>query len=252
MKTKIIIYLALFFLIQNLYSQDNTKKILIAKYSISPYSTERLENDSDKPKETKSFFLALRKTKEFKYTFLSNFKSDKAVFFLDSVVTKPIKGKESYWIEAEDVNHFAYNDNNTYYKKESIFKHNFYTISTNDFSYEWKITNQTKKIAGFNCIKAVSNIRNNKIIAWFTSDIPINYSPLGLYGLPGLVLQAENFFNTITIESIKYSDNTNLLETKIKEYKKTYNNEKEDNEIKEQILLLKKAGLIQSLKKMQK
>ena len=250
MKTKTTVYLALFFLIQGLYSQENTKKVLIAKYSLYPYSTEFFDHNTDTPSEKKSFDIALRRTKEFKYTFMSDFKSDKAMFFLDSVITTKIKGKESYWIEPENVIHFAYKNNNRYYKKESIFKRNFYTINTNNFSFEWEITNQTKKIAGFNCTKAISNVRNNKIIAWFTSELPINYSPIGLYGLPGLILQAETFFNTITIDSIKYSDSTDLLNSKINEFEKKYNNEKDDNEIKEAILMLKKAQLIQSLKRM--
>ncbi len=248
MKTRHTIFLVLFFLSQNIFSQEITKKVLIAKYSLYPYSTDFFGFDTDTPSEKKSFDIALRRTKEFKYTLISDFKSEKAIFTLDTIITKPIKGKESYWIEPENIIYFAYKDSNTYYKKESIFKHNFYVINTNDFSFEWKISNEKKIIAGFNCTKAVSEVRNNKIVAWFTSELPINYSPLGLYGLPGLVLQAETFFNTITIESIKYSDNTNLLKTRINEYKNTYNNEKVDNEIEQSILMLKKAKLIKQLK----
>lgn len=235
--------------IQNSYSQNSTEKVLIAKYSLYPYSTEFFDHDSDSPSDKKSFDIALRRTKEFKYTFISDFKSKNAVFFLDSIITKPIKGKESYWIEPENVISFSFKKSDSYHKKESIFKNNFFVINYKKFSYEWQITNESKVIGGFNCTKAISNARNNKIVAWFTNEIPINYSPLGLYGLPGLILQAETFFSTITIESIKYSENVDLLTKKIVEYEKKYDIGK-DNEIKESILMLKKAQLINQLKMM--
>jgi len=250
MKTIFLICLTTILSIQIGFSQTNTQKVLVAKYSLYPYSTEFFNHNTDKPNEAQSFDIALRRTKEFKYTFLSDFKTDRAVFFLDSIITKPIKGKESFWIEPELVSYFSYKNNTTYCKKISIFKHVFYASNTADFSFEWDISKERKIIAGFNCIKAVSNVRNNKIIAWFTTEIPINYSPLGLYGLPGLVLQAETFFNTITIENIKYLTTDDLLNVKMDEYEEIYNKEKKDDEIKESILLLKKAQLVSQLKMM--
>jgi GLPGLI family protein len=73
---------------------------------------------------------------------------------------------------------------------------------------------------------------------------------LNLNGLPGLILEVETFFNTITIESISYSDNTQLLDAEMNELKKQFTSEKEGYEIKESILMLKKAQLIDQLKMM--
>ncbi len=50
---------------------------------------------------------------------------------------------------------------------------------------DWKITNQRKKILGYNVIKAIKG-RN---IAWFTPDIPVPFGPNGQGGLPGLILE---------------------------------------------------------------
>lgn len=237
-------------MLQSAYSQSATEKIIIVKYSLYPYSTEYFDHDSDTPSDKKSFDIALRRTKEYKYTLMSDFKSEKAVFYLDTVINRPIKGKESYWIEPENVVSFSFKKDNNYYKKESVFNNNFYVFNTRDFSYDWTITNENRVIAGFNCTKAISNVKNNKVIAWFANDIPINYSPLNLNGLPGLILEVENFFNTITIESISYSEDTNLLDTKLGEVATKYHNEKGGDEIKESILMLKKAQLISQLKMM--
>ena len=64
----------------------------------------------------------------------------------------------------------------------------------------WKITNETKKISGYTCYKATANVvyenkvinkkTNLKYIAWFTKEIPFQYGPIGLNGLPGLILEA--------------------------------------------------------------
>jgi len=245
-----ITLLALFLIIHNAFSQGGEEKIIVAKYTLYPYSTEYFDHDSETPSDKKSFDIALRRTKKFKYTLMSDFKSMNATFTLDTIITTPIKGKESYWIEPENVVYFAYKHDRNYFKKETIFKNKFFVQNTADFSFEWEITNEQKNIAGFNCTKAISTVKNNRITAWFTNEIPINYSPLNLNGLPGLILEVETFFNTITIESISYSEDIELLNKKQKELKKEFEQEKEDNEIKESILMLKKAQLIDQLKMM--
>lgn len=249
MKTNFITYLIIFCSQAFVFSQSNLEKIVVANYILYPYSTEFFNHDSETPNKKKSFDIALRRTKKFNYTLISNFKSSKAVFILDSITTTPIKGKESFWIEPEDVVYYAFKKNNNIYKKETILKNDFYIVK-NDFSYEWEITNERKKIAGFECIKAVSNKRGNKIIAWFTNKIPINYGPLGLYGLPGLILEAETFFNTITVTNLKYLNSNDTLKKEINIIEKKYNEEKGADEIKESVLLLKKGGLIKQLKMM--
>ncbi|WP_417799910.1 GLPGLI family protein [Tenacibaculum sp.] len=61
----------------------------------------------------------------------------------------------------------------------------------------WLITNETKIISGYLCRKAITKKTNSKtkkediIIAWFTSEIPINYGPVHFSGLPGLILELE-------------------------------------------------------------
>ena len=65
---------------------------------------------------------------------------------------------------------------------------------------DWKITNETQLISGYECYKAVA-IKNNpqkkinktfEIIAWFCPSIPISFGPKESCGLPGLILQYQD------------------------------------------------------------
>ncbi len=55
---------------------------------------------------------------------------------------------------------------------------------------EWTITDETKEILGYECVKAVTDYRGRKWIAWFTPEIPVEEGPGKVCGLPGLILEA--------------------------------------------------------------
>lgn len=86
------------------------------------------------------------------------------------------------------------------------------------FSYEerllvpvWQIENEHKSILGYKCQKAISKYKGRTWIAWFTPEIPISEGPWKLYGLPGLILQADdekNEFNFLC-EGIKDKSDQN-------------------------------------------
>lgn len=42
----------------------------------------------------------------------------------------------------------------------------------------WQLTGQTKKIAGYQCKKAIVNFKNEPYTVWFTEDLPASYSPV--------------------------------------------------------------------------
>lgn len=65
-------------------------------------------------------------------------------------------------------------------------------IKENYEPIEWTILNETKTIGDFTAIAAEAYISDRKWIAYFTLDIPINYGPWRLHGLPGLVLEAHS------------------------------------------------------------
>ncbi|WP_083917653.1 GLPGLI family protein [Riemerella columbina] len=250
-KSKFLVVIMFFYFLGFIHAQNKQNKIVVAQYSLFPYSEEYLsvgaENSTQKNKD---FNLALRKTLEFKYTLLLNESTKQSVFYLDSLVTRKVKGKEDFWIEAESKMPYAFKKGDYFYAKEEVFGKEVYLISDKSFSYEWEIKNEVKKINGISCQKAISNIKGNKVIAWFTKDIPVSYGPLNYWGLPGLIVQVENFFSTITLTSIKYSNDTLFFEEKFSKYEKEYNQRKNESEVKLPIFLIKKASLIEQLKSM--
>lgn len=58
--------------------------------------------------------------------------------------------------------------------------------------FNWEIKNQFKKIGQFNAQKAIGRFRGRTYIAWFTEEIPLPYGPWKLFGLPGLIIEAED------------------------------------------------------------
>ncbi|MCP9769652.1 GLPGLI family protein [Lacihabitans sp. LS3-19] len=58
---------------------------------------------------------------------------------------------------------------------------------------KWKVLNDIKEVAGYICMKAsmVDTVKNQKIIAWFSTEIPVSSGPERFYGLPGMILETD-------------------------------------------------------------
>lgn len=72
---------------------------------------------------------------------------------------------------------------------------------------EWTISSETETILGYECTKATASFRGRTWYAWFTMDIPLNYGPWKLSGLPGLILKAEDADRYFTFEAVGIKQN---------------------------------------------
>lgn len=69
----------------------------------------------------------------------------------------------------------------------------------NEMFEDWELKNETKKIEGFTCNKAVGNMDieegdktiHKELIAWYCPEVPVSIGPLGYGGLPGLILELQ-------------------------------------------------------------
>ncbi len=73
---------------------------------------------------------------------------------------------------------------------------------------QWKMLQGDTVIVGYPCKKAKTTFRGRTWIVWYTMDIPYHDGPWKLYGLPGLILKADDIkgdfiFNCIGIEKGK-------------------------------------------------
>lgn len=67
---------------------------------------------------------------------------------------------------------------------------------------EWTISSDTTSILGYACQRAETTVGGRKYTAWFTLDIPMSEGPWKLYGLPGLILRAQDSEGLFTFEAV--------------------------------------------------
>lgn len=119
-------------------------------------------------------------------------------------------------------------------KKDSIFMKdklgdNIVIVSEKTSKINWQIEYDKKGvILGFNCLRAKGKFRGRIYTVWFTPDIPVSFGPWKLQGLPGLILEANDYLNQVqfiaqkleyTSSNIDYLKDKNLFKKlTLKEY----------------------------------
>lgn len=72
---------------------------------------------------------------------------------------------------------------------------------------EWEITQETKKVQGYSCFKATTNREDSGktfvTVAWFTTELPFNFGPMGYKGLPGLILELDDSAINFTASKVE-------------------------------------------------
>lgn len=106
-----------------------------------------------------------------------------------------------------------------YNREELIFREpvpiEFYSVKDSLINIEWEITNNKRRIGGFECFQAFGEFRGISYEAWFTTSIPVNYGPWKITGLPGLILKLNNEDKRFTVTA--YNVNTTFkVEEKIR------------------------------------
>lgn len=75
-------------------------------------------------------------------------------------------------------------------------------------SQDWTITEDTLNVLGYLCQKATTSFRGRDYVAWFTLDIPVGEGPWKLYGLPGMILKAEDADGIFHFQAIGITQST--------------------------------------------
>lgn len=57
---------------------------------------------------------------------------------------------------------------------------------------KWELLSQDSIVAGYSCRKATTHYRGRTWNVWYTPEIPVSEGPWQLFGLPGLILEAED------------------------------------------------------------
>lgn len=234
----------------NSLSQDTTKKILKITYKSIPVSQQSSKSrESIKSKEDELDYELSAAHKRF-YTLYINLINRASIYKFDSLNFIKPKGREHVkLLLADDLEFCIKNDSNITYKHEILFDREFYTAGKVG-NIQWNITNEKKQMLGFNCTKAVSKNKDLYLTIWFTTDIPVSSGPVNYFGLPGLVVWAEDFFRTTQIEKVEYSSDLPFFNNELKKWKMKFELQKKKNYLEEPLFLEKKIELLQSLSQM--
>ena len=81
-----------------------------------------------------------------------------------------------------------------------------YNISESLGQNTWVLKDESKTIDNFKCFLAETTLYGQKIRAWYSNEIPLNFGPSRFHNLPGLMLRLEMGKRIITATKITYSD----------------------------------------------
>lgn len=94
-----------------------------------------------------------------------------------------------WWRPVADKN-VVYNDYRTgkTISQKPVFEETF-LMEDSLLKIKWKITNDLRTIAGFDCRKAIGIINDSiAVFAFYSDELLINGGPEGVHGLPGMIL----------------------------------------------------------------
>ncbi len=77
-----------------------------------------------------------------------------------------------------------------------------YIYTESKTNRNWKLKDDTLTVCGYLCYKAVTSFGGREWTAWYAPEITLSDGPWKLYGLPGLILKAQDSTGTHTFEAI--------------------------------------------------
>ena len=172
--------ITLIFIFQHSYAQQFIDKAMI-EYEVKTNIKKTMGNNSwdEMMKENMPQF----KTGYYRYTFADK----KSVYKFDHW-DESVKIPE--WFRKSDEENVWYLDFNTnrFNMQKNVFGSNFNVDDSIPF-IEWRLSNESRVIAGYNCRKAVGRIMDSVyVFAFYTDEITISGGPCSINGLPGMVL----------------------------------------------------------------
>ncbi|CAM1350854.1 GLPGLI family protein [Tenacibaculum insulae] len=155
------------------------------------------------------------------YTSVLVFNNNESIYITrnDSIEKKRVheqkvfKDKNNVHIVTKATNKYGFRYY-TNFIKDSLFSRDigFTYIKEKKPKINWIITEETKKIGSYLCIKATTEFRGRNYSAWYTPEIAVKYGPWKLQGLPGLILEAYDTKKEVYFyfKSFKYPGTTSV------------------------------------------
>ena len=179
MKT-LYFYLAIALCATSSFAQQFVNKAVI-EYEVSTNLKKTMSNDSwdemikDNMSDLKISY----------YTY--SFENNKSIYKFDRWSPKTRIPKQQKEADEEDAWYFDFTTNKMNMQKQIVGTN--FVVEDSIPNIQWKITNEHREIAGYNCRKAVGKIYDDVyVFAFYTDDIIISGGPCSINGLPGMIL----------------------------------------------------------------
>lgn len=186
------IYILLFLLIQNTFSQINSG---IVEYKKIRLKKVFKKNEKIKSANFETFSKIENSINEIQKEIIFNllYKDGKSFF---EVRKKMSISKNRFFkmsLGPEGISKY-YNSEKEIIRQVNAFGEDFLISKP---KYNWDLKKETKKIGKYTCYKATmvekiktrKGVKNVLIQAWYTSEVNIPYGPIGYSGLPGLIIE---------------------------------------------------------------
>lgn len=181
-------YLFIFILISTSFLKVMSQPVFISNGFIEYERRMNQFSFYDKEDEESIWIQEMKKTfpKMVSDVYHLYFNTQKTVYKLgvENTVAKYVWGRKPSETDiiVRDVN------NNSIAIQRDIFEQT-YLIKDSVSKTEWRITNETRTIAGFECRKAVTIICDSVyVVAFYTDEIAVSGGPESFGGLPGMIL----------------------------------------------------------------
>jgi GLPGLI family protein len=124
------------------------------------------------------------KTSYYKLTFANN----KGIYKFDKWEAKSEKIPE-WWRQTDEEKQYYFDFNTDKYAARKSVQGSIYIINDSLPNIQWRLTNETREIAGFTCKKAIGRVLDSiYVFAFYTDDIVFSGGPNGICGLPGAIM----------------------------------------------------------------
>ena len=180
MKTKIIFTALAIFSISTLRAQQFISKAVI-EYEVKSNIKKTMGSDmfAEMMKENLPTF----KTGYYTFTFADN----KSVYKFDH--WDPTVKIPDFLKRSDEENVWYFDHNSGKFNMQKNISGTNLNVEDSIPALEWKLTNESRVIAGFNCRKAVAVIFDSVyVFAFYTDEIMIPGGPCSINGLPGMIL----------------------------------------------------------------
>jgi GLPGLI family protein len=142
----------------------------------------------DQEEEENSWVIEMKKAfpKMVSETYVMDFNEEKTVYKM----LKPDPAGKYVWGRKPSEDDITVKDmrNGQIALQRDIFEQT-YLVKDSLRNYKWRMTNETRTIAGFECRKAVTIISDSVyIVAFYTEEITVSSGPESFSGLPGMIL----------------------------------------------------------------